>query len=278
MIPGVEVPVVAQRGIHIPAGWQHAVSISTTMDSKYGDGTPLADPDGTWVMAYSAHEGGEGSRAESRWNRGLLRCLEERVPVGVFVQQPDGQYRNLGAALIDSYNETTDSFVVHGPVSMERPDGLFDFGRTIEREESAWPALLYEGLDRDERVRAHASVVRRERQQSFRDEMLRLYGVCAMTEYDAPDALQAAHIVSYRGPSSNRPDNGLLLRADVHILFDRHLLSVDPDRYAVRISRTLSGTKYVSLEARELHLPIQRELWPSREWLGLHHEVFERAG
>ena len=45
-------------------------------------------------------------------------------------------------------------------------------------------------------------------------------GRCAITGYDVEEALQAAHIVPYLGPQSNTVNNGLLLRADVHNLFD----------------------------------------------------------
>jgi HNH endonuclease len=34
------------------------------------------------------------------------------------------------------------------------------------------------------------------------------------------DILEAAHISPYRGEEDNHPENGLLLRADLHTLFD----------------------------------------------------------
>src|SRR5271155_3471993 len=44
-----------------------------------------------------------------------------------------------------------------------------------------------------------------------------------------PDRLlEAAHISPYRGLQSNHPQNGLLLRADLHSLFDLGMLAVDP--------------------------------------------------
>jgi putative restriction endonuclease len=39
---------------------------------------------------------------------------------------------------------------------------------------------------------------------------------------------RAAHIAPFRGPKDNHPANGLLLRADLHTLFDVELLAIDP--------------------------------------------------
>src|ERR1700722_13744752 len=45
-----------------------------------------------------------------------------------------------------------------------------------------------------------------------------------------PWVLEAAHITPYMGASTNSLLNGLLLRADIHTLFNLGLISIDPDR------------------------------------------------
>ncbi len=45
-------------------------------------------------------------------------------------------------------------------------------------------------------------------------------GRCAVTNCDIEDVLEAAHISPYNGPSTDQVYNGLLLRTDIHTLFD----------------------------------------------------------
>jgi hypothetical protein len=279
-LPRVSVPVVAQRGIHVPSRWTHAVSVTATVASKYGDGRPVDQGDGSWVLLYNAHRGGEGQGTGSRWNRGLMRCSADRVPVGVFVPASSA-YLNLGLAMVDAYYPETDTFELHGPVDVERPADLFDFTPLVA-DEGAWPETEWELLAReeaadlepDERLRIQATVVRRERRDVFRRSMLDLYGKCAVTEYEAPETLEAAHILQYRGKSSHSPQNGLLLRADVHQLFDKHLIAVDPSDGRIRTARHLQGTRYRDLEGRALRLPRDKDSWPSQSRLRMHFEVF----
>lgn len=67
----------------------------------------------------------------------------------------------------------------------------------------------------------------REGGKAFRNDMLRLWGQrCPLTETEVIEALDAAHIYPYGGKHTNDQRNGILLRADLHRLFDRHLISL----------------------------------------------------
>ncbi len=111
----------------------------------------------------------------------------------------------------------------------------------------------------DERQRVLAAIVRRRGQPAFRKALLDAYGGrCAMTACDAVDALEAAHIRPYSGQSSNHVSNGLLLRADIHTLFDLYLIGVNPDTYEINISPTLRGTSYGELH--ELRISEARKM------------------
>lgn len=100
----------------------------------------------------------------------------------------------------------------------------------------------------DERRRVLAAVVQRRGQPAFRKALLYAYdGRCAMSGCDAADALEAAHIVPYRTPSSNAISNGLLLRADIHTLFDLHLIGVDPDSRQLILAPSLRNSTYGEL-------------------------------
>jgi ribosomal protein L37AE/L43A len=77
-------------------------------------------------------------------------------------------------------------------------------------------------------------------QQRFREEMLRRYGPrCAMTGSQPPETLEAAHIRSYSRSPRHDKDNGLLLRRDLHALFDRGLITVDPQTWTVEVAPAL---------------------------------------
>jgi hypothetical protein len=108
----------------------------------------------------------------------------------------------------------------------------------------------------DARLKVLVSVVRRRGQRAFRDALLDAYdGRCAITECGLSDVLEAAHIHPYMGDQTNDVRNGLLLRADVHTLFDLGLVAIDPDTLAVLIAPRLRGTVYQELSAKKLRVP-----------------------
>ena len=75
-------------------------------------------------------------------------------------------------------------------------------------------------------------------QSTFRYAIEQAYGRCAVTGEHSLPALDAAHITPYSDGGNHALDNGLLLRADVHRLFDAGYVTVTPD-YAFRVSRRL---------------------------------------
>ena len=108
----------------------------------------------------------------------------------------------------------------------------------------------------DERKRVLREVVQRQGQPEFRAALVRAYaGRCAVTGCDAVQALEAAHIAPYSGPASSRVPNGLLLRADIHTLFDLDLIGVDPESLTVAVAPELAGTAYDEFAGWSLGLP-----------------------
>lgn len=123
----------------------------------------------------------------------------------------------------------------------------------------------------DARRKTLAAIVRRQGQPAFRAALLAAYGGrCAITGCDAPQALEAAHIYPYRGTHTNDASNGLLLRSDVHTLFDLGLISIDPSTLRVLIAPELAGTVYAALGGVSLRLPPDAEKQPSRDALEWH--------
>lgn len=104
---------------------------------------------------------------------------------------------------------------------------------------------------------------------------------CAVTQEKALPALEAAHIRPVKEEGKHRIDNGLLLRSDIHKLFDAGYVTVTPD-YKFRASRKLkddfdNGEEYFQLEAGKLWLPRRPEDQPNREFLEWHSDTVFRG-
>ena len=127
----------------------------------------------------------------------------------------------------------------------------------------------------DARQRITASIVQRQGQAGFRRKLLIAYGGrCPITDCDVESAIEAAHIIPYQGTQTNHSTNGLPLRADIHTLFDLHLLSIRPDTKEVVIAPELVGTCYQDLAARKVTLPQDKKTAPNQNALSKHYETF----
>lgn len=110
----------------------------------------------------------------------------------------------------------------------------------------------------DARERQLRAIAVRRGQQRFRRELIRAYeGRCVVTGCTVEAVLEAAHILPYRGDHTNHADNGLLLRADIHTLFDLGLLSIEPVGRELRVNldESLLQSEYADLHGDRLELP-----------------------
>lgn len=124
--------------------------------------------------------------------------------------------------------------------------------------------------DEDARRRVVSSIVNRQGQSTFRQSLITAYNSkCAITGYDAIDALEAAHIMPYRGIHSNVVRNGLLLRSDIHTLFDLGKITISQE-YTVILHPDLINTSYNELNGKKIALPANRMDWPSLQALREH--------
>ena len=100
---------------------------------------------------------------------------------------------------------------------------------------------------------------------------------CALTDSHILHVLDAAHIKPYSLGGTHEPNNGILLRQDVHTLFDRGYLTVTPE-YRVEVSGRIreefdNGKEYYAIHGQSIHLPEAAELRPSRRSLIWHNET-----
>jgi putative restriction endonuclease len=106
-------------------------------------------------------------------------------------------------------------------------------------------AAEYSPGTRDERARVMRQIAERRGQAPFRRDLIARFGArCAISGCNLVDLLEAAHISPYRGTSDNTLDNGLLLRADLHTLFDLDLLGIRPEDLAVCLHPTVADAGY----------------------------------
>jgi len=119
-------------------------------------------------------------------------------------------------------------------------------------------------------------------QQAFQAVVLGAYSRrCAITGDKIRPVLQAAHIKPLPSGGEHRLDNGLLLRSDVHTLYDRGYLGVDP-RHRLLVSPRLreefgNGEQFYSRVGQTIAVPEHRTDRPNREFLEWHLDTIYKA-
>ncbi|MDZ4656407.1 MAG: HNH endonuclease [Bythopirellula sp.] len=132
-----------------------------------------------------------------------------------------------------------------------------------------------DGIDR--RSLVYKQICKRRGQRAFRDALRKRYGdLCLVTKCEVLDVVEAAHISPYRGENDNHVQNGLLLRSDIHTLFDLDLLGINPDSLRVEVHPNiqceyshLSGAMLMcTSDAKPSHEALQQRYQKFRERLG----------
>jgi len=113
-------------------------------------------------------------------------------------------------------------------------------------------------------------------QGTFRVAVTDAYGrACAVTGEHSLPVLEAAHIRSYASDGPHEVANGILLRADLHRLFDQGYLTITTE-HRLEVSHRLrqdydNGRSYYPLHGSKLALPRRGDEQPSREHLAWHN-------
>lgn len=114
-------------------------------------------------------------------------------------------------------------------------------------------------------------------QGAFRVSVTEAYKrACAVTEEHSLPALEAAHIRPFAKEGPHEVRNGLLLRADLHRLFEQGYLTVTP-KYALEVSDRLrddyhNGRSYYPLRGTRISLPAAEAERPARELIDWHNQ------
>lgn len=265
--PGIV--VTAAKGIYKPANVSYALSIRQTLSSPYSDQAPVYLEDGSWRYKYSQEEHPVRDSAALFTNQGLKRCEEDGVPVAVLKQLSQKpavtRYQVLGLAKVLTWEggiftlqSTTLSACILG-------ENRLRDGRAEDYEPK--------GAE-DNRRRAMREITQRQGQPAFRSGLLTAYeGRCAITGCTVVHVLEAAHITPYLGPETNQISNGLLLRADVHTLWDKGLIYLTDD-FRLQLSRSLEGSEYAQWAGHQIRKAAYAAQWPSLSAIRAHREWF----
>lgn len=125
-------------------------------------------------------------------------------------------------------------------------------------------------------------VVPRLGQGSFRVIVTDVYNRrCAVTREKTLPALEAAHIKPFSNSGPHSIQNGILLRSDLHRLFDSGYVTVTRD-YRFEVSRKIkeefeNGRDYYALHGRSLSIPEEPIKKPSEEFISWHNENIYRG-
>ncbi|MFG2950828.1 HNH endonuclease [Streptomyces adustus] len=120
--------------------------------------------------------------------------------------------------------------------------------------------------------RRRTTAAARRGQDAFRKALVRQYGfICAVTGAAPAEVLEAAHLRPFARTERHRVEEGLMLRSDIHRLFDSGLLTIAPG-LVVRIAPSLAGHPlYNALDGSRLH--IAQDAPVDHEAIAEHHAV-----
>ncbi|MGQ0589825.1 MAG: HNH endonuclease [Sphingosinicella sp.] len=201
-----------------------------------------------------------------RTDRLLIDHLSNGDEVLLFYRERRDRYRGGG-------------FLYEGPFLYRGHSGSRPASFIFERDTLSLRRKPYPGADEngapfdpknvvDGRAKVLAEVTRRQGQFRFRNDLIAAYGgKCAITGCSVLPLLEAAHIYPYRGHETNDVTNGLLLRADIHTLFDLGLIAVLPN-HELDICASLNDTVYADLD--RLTPPKSAKKHPSPDALSWH--------
>lgn len=189
--------------------------------------------------------------------------IETRDELEIFINWYLGIDENLEKPVLGSN--------VKASVTYEQSSNINESEQAVDEIVDAFGKYEYPIEDIQQRA-----IKTRRGQADFRKRLLDAYGnKCAVTGCEVHSVLEAAHIISHAEGTDYEVGNGLLLRADIHTLFDLRLLAVSSE-YRIHISRQLDGSEYENLRGQAINLPRNKSDYPSPEKLAKHFEVFDK--
>lgn len=224
-------------------------------------------------------------RDRARQQAGRARDFDERVreayerllPVRMVINEGDRKERDeLGksSSRVAKRALDSESWFVHKYDSATGNCRLVRGIKPSEVAANAGEVALDDWRGPEDELQLRAINIRRG-QDDFRQRLLSAWRrSCVVTRCTVVELLEAAHIVPHADETDYRTCNGLLLRADIHTLYDLGLLSID-EQMRVHLASELLQSEYRQYDAKKIErLPDRGEDAPSRDALRKRHEQF----
>ncbi len=218
--------------------------------------------------------------------RQYLFFISEPIPLGQpytaladYLPQAFGEFERIEDAVVQRMEAdfgSVERFVRQRLLTSSAGGPMLDISGMIQLSERELARL--QAFDPDNgktgRNQVIENILRRRGHPAFRQQLLAAYEYrCAITNSNALDTLEATYILPYRGKFTHDPSNGLLLRSDLHTLFDLGKLAVDTRTMTAVMADNLLDSNYRVLAGRPLRFPSSAELRPSTEALDLHRRL-----
>ena len=241
------------------------------------------------LAAFLRSDAKKTQTSDSQKIRGLIQAVRadefdvavknsyyRRIPVSVIIARGNRHDRELegeGSShvqfraldpiqwYVHRYNETTGKYVL---VRGAEPVDALNNVAGDKDDENTWQQDVL------------GTIKRRRGQTEFRDKLLASYRrQCAVTRCRVEGLLEAAHIRPHSVEVNYNVTNGLLLRADIHTLFDLKLLFID-SQLKVRLTPELLASEYRSYEGKEIVHPDSPLEMPNRDALQERFKEFPK--
>lgn len=233
-----------------------------------------------WVRMYKMQQSGTPFVKEE-----VVRVLQSNELSARTRRSVQMRFMNISAVSLALEHEIVRGFQPLGNVgktNWERIQSRMEYhGFEIDDIESSieeeMNILMQSGLEGFEasrmRERAWQQVTQRRGQSRFRTMLLEAYdNRCAVTRINEPMVLEAAHIEPYSGAASNVAQNGLLLKSDIHKLFDRGVLVIQPD-LTTMIAPSLQDGPFAIHEGQKIRVPEREAFRPNPRLLEKHMDA-----
>ncbi|MFH1823768.1 MAG: HNH endonuclease [Candidatus Firestonebacteria bacterium] len=164
-----------------------------------------------------------------------------------------------------------------GKICWEKVENLLKKLNFFERTKDENANMCEENMDHSIYYSEYLTRVRTG-QKAFRVTILDAYlRKCSITGERTLPVLEAGHIKPFSKSGPHKVYNGILLRSDIHKLYDEGYITITP-KYEVKVSKRIkqeyeNGREYYKFQGKELvNLPSSKNDMPKEEYLKWHNE------
>jgi hypothetical protein len=104
--------------------------------------------------------------------------------------------------------------------------------------------------------------------------LIKIFHKCVVTDTEIEDLLEAAHIIPHAEGANYHESNGLLLRADIHTLYDLNLLSIDKNSKIHFHPQIKGDIEYNRYHGKSINIKDGKDLLRMAENLAQRHKRF----